>query len=90
VTGCTLDANLGAGEDDRMKALVLIGVVLIVLGIIALAYQGFTYTTREKIVDLGPLKASVDREKTVPVPPILGGLAVAAGVFFVWIGARRS
>jgi uncharacterized membrane protein len=72
-----------------MKALVVVGVVLIVLGIIALAYQGFTYTTREKVIDLGPLKASVEKEKTVPVPPILGGLAVVAGVFFVWIGARR-
>ena len=73
-----------------MKALALVGVVLIVLGIIALAYQGVTYTTREKIIDLGPLKASVEREKTIPLPPVLGGLAVAAGVFLVWIGARRS
>ena len=73
-----------------MKGLVLIGVILIVLGIIGLAYQGFTYTTREKVIDLGPLKASVEREKTVPLPPILGGLAVAAGVFLVWMGSRRS
>ena len=72
-----------------MKALAVVGVVLIVLGIIALAYQGITYTTREKVIDLGPLKASVEKQKTVPVPPILGGLAVAAGVFLVWVGARR-
>jgi len=73
-----------------MKALALVGVVLIVLGIIALAYQGITYTTREKVIDLGPLKASVEKQKTIPLPPILGGLAVAAGVFLVWVGARRS
>ncbi len=73
-----------------MKALALVGVVLIVLGIIALAYQGITYTTREKVIDLGPLKASIEKEKTIPLPPILGGLAVAAGVFLVWVGARRS
>jgi hypothetical protein len=73
-----------------MKGLVLIGVVLIVLGIIGLAYQGFTYTTREKVIDLGPLKASVEKQKTVPLPPILGGLAVAAGVLLVWMGARKS
>jgi hypothetical protein len=73
-----------------MKALAFVGVVLIVLGIIALAYQGITYTTREKVIDLGPLKASVEKEKTIPLPPVLGGLAVAAGVFLVWIGARRS
>ena len=73
-----------------MKALALVGVVLIVLGIVALAYQGITYTTREKVIDLGPLKASVEKQKTIPLPPILGGLAVAAGVFLVWVGARRS
>jgi len=73
-----------------MKALMLVGVVLIVLGIIALAYQGITYTTSEKVIDLGPLKASVEKQKTIPLPPILGGLAVAAGVFLVWMGSRRS
>jgi hypothetical protein len=73
-----------------MKPLALVGVVLIILGIIALAYQGITYTTREKVIDLGPLKASVEKEKTIPIPPILGGLAVAAGVFLVWVGARKS
>lgn len=73
-----------------MKPLAIVGVVLIVLGIIALAYQGITYTTREKVIDLGPLKASVEKQKTIPLPPILGGLAVAAGVFLIWVGARRS
>jgi uncharacterized membrane protein YidH (DUF202 family) len=73
-----------------MKGLMLVGVVLIVLGIIALAYQGITYTTKEKVIDLGPLKASVEKQKTIPLPPILGGLAVAAGVFLVWMGSRRS
>jgi Na+-transporting methylmalonyl-CoA/oxaloacetate decarboxylase gamma subunit len=73
-----------------MKPLALVGVVLIILGILALAYQGITYTTREKVIDLGPLKAEVEKEKTVPLPPVLGGLAVAAGVFLVWVGARRS
>jgi hypothetical protein len=73
-----------------MRPLALVGVVLIILGIVALAYQGITYTTREKVIDLGPLKASVEKEKTIPLPPVLGGLAVAAGVFLVWVGARRS
>ena len=73
-----------------MKPLAIIGVLLIVLGIIALAYQGITYTTREKVIDLGPLKASVEKEKTIPLPPVLGGLAVVAGVFLVWVGARRT
>ena len=73
-----------------MKPLALVGIVLIVLGILALAYQGITYTTSEKVIDLGPLKASVEREKTIPLPPVLGGLAVAAGLFLVWVGSRRS
>ena len=68
-----------------MKA---IGIVLIVLGLAALAYQGFTYTSREKVVDIGPLHATADREKTVPLPPIVGGVAVATGVVLLVIGAR--
>jgi len=73
-----------------MQGLAVVGIVLIILGIVALAYQGITYTTREKVVDLGPLKATVEKEKTIPLPPVLGGLAIAAGVFLVWVGARRS
>jgi len=73
-----------------MKPIVLLGVVLIVIGALALAYQGITYTTREKIIDLGPLKASVDKEKTIPLPPVLGGVALAAGVILVVVGNRRS
>ncbi len=73
-----------------MKPLTLVGVALIILGVVALAYQGITYTTREKIIDIGPLKASVDKEKSIPLPPIVGGLAVAGGVILVIMGARRS
>ena len=73
-----------------MKPVTLIGIGLIILGVLALAYQGITYTTREKIIDLGPLKASVDKEKTIPLPPILGALALAGGVVLVIVGARKS
>jgi hypothetical protein len=68
---------------------ILIGVVLIVLGVIALAYQGITYTTQEKVLEVGPLKATAEKKHTVPLPPILGGLALAAGVVLLVAGSRR-
>ena len=73
-----------------MKPVTLVGVALIILGVLALAYQGITYTTREKVIDLGPLKASVDKEKSIPLPPIVGALALAGGVVLVIVGARKS
>jgi len=60
-----------------------IGVILIVLGLVALAYQGISYTTREKVVDIGPIEASKETKKTIPLPPVLGIVAVAGGVFLL-------
>jgi uncharacterized membrane protein len=73
-----------------MRPAVLVGIILIVLGLVALAYQGFTYTTKEKVVDVGPLKVEATREKSVPLPPVLGAVAVAAGVVLVIVGSRRG
>jgi hypothetical protein len=73
-----------------MKAATVLGIALIVLGVLALAYQGITYTTREKVVDLGPLKITADKEKSIPLPPILGALALAGGVVLVIVGVRKS
>jgi uncharacterized membrane protein len=72
-----------------MKPITIIGVILIVLGVVALAYQGITYTTNEKVVDLGPLKVEAKRERTIPLPPVLGGLALVGGIVLVIVGARR-
>jgi hypothetical protein len=73
-----------------MKSGVLsVAIVLIAIGVVSLAYQGITYTTREKILDLGPIKATAEKEKTIPLPPILGGLALAGGVVLLVVGARR-
>ncbi len=69
-----------------MKAVTIVGVILIVLGVVALAYQGITYTTSEKVVDLGPLKVEAKREKTIPLPPLLGGLALVGGIVLVIVG----
>jgi len=68
----------------------LIGIALIVLGVVALAYQGITYTSREKIIDVGPFKAEVKREKTIPLSPVLGVVALVAGVALLLVAGRRS
>lgn len=73
-----------------MKPLSLIGIVLIVLGLAALAYQGFSYTTREKVIDIGPLEATAERQKTVSLPPVFGIVAVVAGVAMVVAGSRKN
>ena len=72
-----------------MNALTIIGIILLVIGVVALAYQGISYTTTENVVDLGPLKVEAKKEKTIPLPPVLGGVAVAAGVVLLVAGARR-
>jgi hypothetical protein len=72
-----------------MKPATVLGIVLIILGVLALAYQGITYTTREKVVDIGPLKITADKEKSIPLPPILGALALVGGVGLVIVGARK-
>ena len=72
-----------------MKTSVLVGIALIVLGVISLAYQGIAYTTREKKVDLGSIEIVDEDRKTIPLPPILGGLALVGGVALVAVGARK-
>jgi hypothetical protein len=85
---------LEEGDEEReeiaVKPVTLVGIALIILGVLALAYQGITYTTREKVIDIGPLKASVDKEKSIPLPPIIGIVALVAGVGLVIVGSRRS
>ena len=72
-----------------MKASTLIGIVLVVLGIFALAYGGFSYNREKTIVDLGPIEAKTETRERVPVPPVLGGLALASGLVLVVMGARQ-
>ena len=66
-----------------INSITLVGIALIVLGVVALAYQGITYTSREKVIDIGPLKASVDTEKTIPMSPLLIGLALVSGAALI-------
>ena len=73
-----------------MKPIGIIGVVLVVVGLLALAYQGFSYTTRETVIDIGPIKATADKQKTVPLPPIVGAAALAGGVLLLLASARQA
>ena len=73
-----------------MKRSILIGIVLVVLGALALAYQGINYTRTEKVIDLGPLQATTKTQERIPVPPILGGIAMIGGVVLLVAGARKK
>ncbi len=73
-----------------MKSTAMIGVFLVLLGVAALVYQGFTYTTRETVLDLGPIQATKETTKTMPLPPLLGGMALLGGAFLIVLGAKRS
>ncbi len=72
-----------------MKPIAVVGVMLIVLGLVALVYQGITYTSRETVIDIGPLHATADRQKTLPLSPVLGIVAVAGGVVLLIAGMRK-
>ena len=73
-----------------MKPITIIGILLVALGLAALTYQGITYTTREKVIDLGPLEATAEKEKTIPLSPTLGIMALAGGIVLIVAGRKRS
>lgn len=73
-----------------MKSTMIVAIALIVLGIAALGYQGFTYTTKEKVVDLGPVEVTSEKTKTFPLPPVVGIVALAGGVILLIIGRKRG
>jgi len=69
-----------------MRPLAIIGVILLAIGILSLGYQGFTYVTKEKVVDAGPIQVSADREKTVWIPPVIGAICLVSGVALLMAG----
>jgi uncharacterized membrane protein len=74
----------------RINPITLVGIALIVLGIVAFAYRGITYTSREKVVDIGPFHATAETQKTIPLSPVLGGLALVGGIVLVVVGAKKA
>jgi hypothetical protein len=72
-----------------MKPQIIIATLLIILGVIAFAYQGFTYTTKEKAVDLGPIQVTTEKKHTVPLPPVVGGIALVGGILLL-MSSRKN
>jgi uncharacterized membrane protein len=68
----------------------MLGIILIAIGIVAFAYQGINYTTREKVVDIGPIHMSADKTRTLPLGPIVGVVALAGGIALLVMGSRKS
>ena len=73
-----------------MKSTSIAGILLIVLGVIALAYQGISYTTQKKVLDIGPIQATKEEHKTIPLPPIIGAVALIGGVVLLFSGGKNS
>jgi hypothetical protein len=73
-----------------MKTYTLLGIILIVVGVVAFAYQGITYTTREKVVDLGPVQMTAERTRTLPLPPIVGAIALVGGIVLLVAGNKKG
>jgi len=73
-----------------MKTYTLIGIVLIVIGIFAFAYQGFSFSTREKVVDIGPIHLTAEKTRTIPLPPIVGGISLVGGIVLLVMGRKKG
>jgi hypothetical protein len=72
-----------------MRGTMLLGVILLVAGLAGLAWPVINYTTTEKVVDIGPIEVTAEREKRLPVPPIVGGLAAVAGLVIIVTSSRH-
>jgi membrane-bound ClpP family serine protease len=73
-----------------MKTPAIVGALLIILGVIAFAYQGFTYTTTEKAIDLGPIQVTAEKQHTFPLPPVVGAIAIVGGIFLLATSGRKA
>lgn len=73
-----------------MNPKTILAVILIIVSVLVFAYQGITYTTREKVVDLGPLQMTAEKTKTFPLPPILGSFALVGGIVLLVVGKRKG
>ena len=73
-----------------MNMLKTVGIILIVLGVVAFIFQGITYTTHKDVIDIGPIHATADTKKTIPLPPVLGGIALVGGIVLLVAGGKKG
>jgi hypothetical protein len=73
-----------------MKTSTVAGIILVVIGIVALPYRGITDTTREKVVDLGPIHMTAEKTKKLPLPPIVCGIALVGGIVLLVMGNKKG
>jgi len=73
-----------------VKKSVVIGLILIVVGVVSFVYQGITYTTREKVVDFGPIQVTSEKTKTIPLTPVVGAIALVGGIVLVVMGSKKA
>jgi uncharacterized membrane protein YidH (DUF202 family) len=73
-----------------MKTNTLLAIILIAVGIVAFAYQGITYTTREKAIDLGPVQVMTEKTRTLPLPPIVGAIALVGGIVLLVMESKKA
>ena len=85
-----IDAFQVPYQNIIMKNFTIIGAGLIILGVVLLVYQGFSFTQRETVLDVGPIHATADKEKTVSIPPIIGWVVTGTGVILLVTGLRRA
>jgi hypothetical protein len=73
-----------------MKLITILGIFLTAVGVISLIYQGVTFATREKVIEFGPIQAYKQKNKTIPLPRIMGVLAIAGGILLIVVGVRKK
>ena len=73
-----------------MNMVKTVGIILIVLGIVTFVFQGITYTTHKDVIDIGPIHATADTKKTIPLPPVLGGIALVGGIVLLVAGGKKG
>ncbi|MGA2261161.1 MAG: hypothetical protein ABSH28_06985 [Acidobacteriota bacterium] len=88
--GRAASSNCWMAETKNMKAITWVGIQCVVAGALVIAYQGVNYSHQEKVLDIGPIHATAEKYERIPLPPVVGGLALVGGVVLLVVGARQK